>query len=305
MKDAVDAVVVVVVRLWSDFCGRVDVVVGAWRGLWLCRAVLCFVEVGRVYRSDWDDLGEQVQKGFSNDCEAYFQQDLSDELGAYTITDVQPHLLKAKLEADPDNPTYTLKQCRAHTSVSGGKQWERRWTHSRHNWMPGLSWCAKARFCVRGDRQIEGVNFFETWSPVVQWTTVWSMLSLASKLGLKSAQADITAAFVHAPLDPGEEIYVKQPKGHEPCYKLGSKNVSSKLSVYQASSPQRLIGQPKPLHCQRMPVVSVLAAPSTTQLSSECFYTSAATPALTTLLLLYIVSAPDTPLTLLVVMSRP
>eukprot|EP00956_Cyclotella_meneghiniana_P044824 scaffold338353_cov235-Cyclotella_meneghiniana.AAC.1 len=41
------------------------------------------------------------------------------------------------------------------------------------------------------------------------------MLTLASKLGLKSCQADITAAFVHAPLDPGEEIYVKQPKGHE------------------------------------------------------------------------------------------
>eukprot|EP00956_Cyclotella_meneghiniana_P039648 scaffold176137_cov91-Cyclotella_meneghiniana.AAC.1 len=64
-------------------------------------------------------------------------------------------------------------------------------------------------------RQIEGVDFFETWAPVVQWTTVRSMMTLAAKMELQSAQADITAAFVHAPLDPGEEIYVKQPRGHE------------------------------------------------------------------------------------------
>ncbi len=35
----------------------------------------------------------------------------------------------------------------------------------------------KARFCARGDRQKEGINYFETWAPVVQWSTVrllWS-----------------------------------------------------------------------------------------------------------------------------------
>ena len=66
----------------------------------------------------------------------------------------------------------------------------------------------KARFCARGDRQVEGVDFFETWSPVVQWQTVRLMLILSSLLDLKSAQADITAAFVHAELPPDEEVYV-------------------------------------------------------------------------------------------------
>jgi hypothetical protein len=71
----------------------------------------------------------------------------------------------------------------------------------------------KARFCARGDRQKEGIDYFETWSPVVQWQTVRLMMIFSSILGLKSAQADITAAFVHADLP--EEVYIQQPKGFE------------------------------------------------------------------------------------------
>eukprot|EP00956_Cyclotella_meneghiniana_P018527 scaffold30921_cov46-Cyclotella_meneghiniana.AAC.1 len=98
----------------------------------------------------------------------------------------------------------------------------------------------KARFCVRGDRQNEGVDFFETWAPVVQWTTVGSMMTLAAKMELQSAQADITAAFVHTPLDPGEEIYVKQPRGHE-RHSPDGKELVLKLhrSVYGLSQSSR------------------------------------------------------------------
>jgi hypothetical protein len=30
----------------------------------------------------------------------------------------------------------------------------------------------KARFCARGDQQKEGIDFFETWAPVAQWSTI-------------------------------------------------------------------------------------------------------------------------------------
>ncbi len=71
----------------------------------------------------------------------------------------------------------------------------------------------KARFCARGDRQLEGIDYFETWAPVVQWSTIRIVLIVALKLGYCSTQCDITAAFIHAILPNDEEIYVRQPRG--------------------------------------------------------------------------------------------
>ena len=45
--------------------------------------------------------------------------------------------------------------------------------------------------------QLEGIDFFETYASVVQWTTVRLMLILEVLLGLKFKQGDVTAAFLH------------------------------------------------------------------------------------------------------------
>ena len=71
----------------------------------------------------------------------------------------------------------------------------------------------KARFCARGDQQLAGVDFFETYAPVVQWTTVRLMLILEILLNLKSKQGDATAAFLHADLGEDENVYVEMPLG--------------------------------------------------------------------------------------------
>ncbi len=69
----------------------------------------------------------------------------------------------------------------------------------------------KARFCARGNRQQEGIDYFETWAPVVQWSTVRIVMILALKLKLISVQCNITAAFIHGRVT--EDIYVHQPWG--------------------------------------------------------------------------------------------
>ena len=89
------------------------------------------------------------------------------------------------------------------------------WAFKLKRYPDGLIKKFKARFCARGDQQIEGVDFFETYAPVVQWTTVHLMLILEVLLGLKSKQGDVTAAFLHADIDEVENVYVKMPRGFE------------------------------------------------------------------------------------------
>ena len=89
------------------------------------------------------------------------------------------------------------------------------WAFKCKRFPDGLIKKFKARFCARGDQQIEGVDFFETYAPVVQWTTIRLMLILEVLLGLKSKQGDVTAAFLHAKLPEDEEVYVAMPQGFQ------------------------------------------------------------------------------------------
>ena len=84
----------------------------------------------------------------------------------------------------------------------------------------------KARWCCRGDKQVKDVDFFDTFAPVVNWTTVRLLLLLTAQLDLASTQVDYTAAFVHADIDlpPNYEqlseeeksrvgVFVEMPRG--------------------------------------------------------------------------------------------
>jgi hypothetical protein len=69
----------------------------------------------------------------------------------------------------------------------------------------------KARFCARGFEQIEGVDYTETFAPVVNWTTVRFLLMMSILLGLETKQVDYVAAFVQADIDT--TVYVEMPRG--------------------------------------------------------------------------------------------
>ena len=88
--------------------------------------------------------------------------------------------------------------------------------------------------------QLEGIDFFETYAPVVQWTTVRLMPILEVFLGLKSRQGDVTAAFLHAYLKEGKNFFVEMPKGFEQYAKNGRKKVLKlKKTLYGfCQSPQ-------------------------------------------------------------------
>ena len=70
----------------------------------------------------------------------------------------------------------------------------------------------KARYCVQGDQQTDGVNYFETYAAVVQWSTVRLLLTMILANDWTTRQVDYTNAFGQATLK--EEVYIEAPRGY-------------------------------------------------------------------------------------------
>jgi hypothetical protein len=142
-----------------------------------------------------------------------------------TVEWMHPMILAAKANAE-DNPTWeqamngpdragyleaarkelkTLAEDKDAWDVVDREEWMKvlptTWAFKCKRYPDGRIRKFKARFCARGDRQVEGVDFFDTFAPVVNWTSVRLLLILSAILGLSTKQVDYTAAFVHAPID--------------------------------------------------------------------------------------------------------
>jgi hypothetical protein len=60
---------------------------------------------------------------------------------------------------------------------------------------------------VNGSRQIQGIDYTESFAPVVQWSTIRMVKTLAAMNNLKGKQIDFTQAFPPAKLK--EDIYLR------------------------------------------------------------------------------------------------
>ena len=69
----------------------------------------------------------------------------------------------------------------------------------------------RARLVAQGFSQKYGVDYDETFSPVVRFESIRTVIALAVEKGLKLYQMDVNTAFLHGELE--EEIYMKQPEG--------------------------------------------------------------------------------------------
>ena len=69
----------------------------------------------------------------------------------------------------------------------------------------------KARLVAQGFSQTKGQDYDETFSPVIRYESVRSIIALAAQKGLILQQMDVLAAFLNGDLE--EEVYMKQPEG--------------------------------------------------------------------------------------------
>ena len=69
----------------------------------------------------------------------------------------------------------------------------------------------KARLVAQGYSQVEGVDFNELFSPVVQFESVRIIFALAALNAWYMTGVDVCTAYLYGKLD--EEIYMHQPEG--------------------------------------------------------------------------------------------
>ena len=74
----------------------------------------------------------------------------------------------------------------------------------------------KVRLCAHRGQQQWGVNYWETYTPVANWTSVRLLLALAHIHGLESRSIDFVLAFSQAVLET--EVYIEISYGFDRFY---------------------------------------------------------------------------------------
>jgi hypothetical protein len=69
----------------------------------------------------------------------------------------------------------------------------------------------KARFVARGFSQVEGIDYEETFAPVARYTSIRTIIALASALGWRLHQTDVKTAFLNGEIE--EEVYIEKLDG--------------------------------------------------------------------------------------------
>jgi hypothetical protein len=119
--------------------------------------------------------------------------------------------VRTEIESLVSNETFAYADA-AETQSEGRKLLTSRWIFTtKPDGEGGIRY--KARLVARGDRQREGIDYSEVYSPVVNSQTLRTLFAVAAINDYEVEQMDAVTAFLNAPLD--EELYMRIPDGFE------------------------------------------------------------------------------------------
>jgi len=108
------------------------------------------------------------------------------------------------------NSTWTLTELPTQTDC---KAIGSKWVYKKKLKSDGTVERYKARLVAQGFAQREGIDYNETFAPVVRYKTLRILMVIAANLNLELHQLDVETAFLNASIK--EVVYMKQPKGYE------------------------------------------------------------------------------------------
>src|SRR3954462_14976724 len=95
--------------------------------------------------------------------------------------------------------------------AEGQKRIENKWIFKKKTDADGNITVYKARLVSKGFRQVQGIDYDETFSPVAMLKSVQIMLGIAAFYDYEIWQMDVKSAFLNGFLE--EELYMMQPEG--------------------------------------------------------------------------------------------
>ena len=86
-----------------------------------------------------------------------------------------------------------------------------KWIFKKKTDMDGKVVAYKGRLVVKGFRQVEGVDYYETFSPVAMIKSIRIMLAIVAYYDYEIWQMDVKIAFLNGNLE--EDVYMTQLEG--------------------------------------------------------------------------------------------
>ena len=114
--------------------------------------------------------------------------------------------IKSEIDSILQNHTWELVDL-----PPGSKPLGYKWIFKRKMKTDGTIDKYKARLLIKGYKQKEGIDYFDTYSPVTRITSIRMVLAIAALRNLEIHQMDVKTVFLNGDLD--EEIYMEQLEG--------------------------------------------------------------------------------------------
>ena len=110
--------------------------------------------------------------------------------------------MRDEVKALQDNETWNLVRPPTDRDVIPGK-----WVYKVKLGPSGQVDKYKARYVAKGFKQVEGLDYFETFAPICKPETFRILLQLLAKQGHVMHQFDVKTAFLHSPIE--EKVYLE------------------------------------------------------------------------------------------------